>query len=183
MGTGANQTINQNNIYGYHVRQFIDLGMPQEITTKLDSDIYSLYQFSMGKNWSGKKVSPSGPVHINVPFDEPLYLQNRMVKHIEQEIPQTFPISVDIDQKINIKDIKFPLIVCGRLNQPIEGILEFSEQIHAPIFVDSLSQMRFGIEHPNLISSYDLFLDLVDINPDLIIRFGAKPVSKKQTHY
>ncbi len=179
VGTGANQTINQKNIYGYHIRQFVDIGLPQEITTKLDSDINSIYQLSMGKNWSGKSVSPSGPVHVNIPFDEPLYLQNRKASEVGKEVLHPFPMSVDIEPKFKIQDVKFLLLVCGRLSKPIEGILEFAEQINAPVFVDPLSQMRFGYEHPNLISSYDMFLDSVHINPDLIIRFGAKPVSKK----
>ncbi len=58
-------------------------------------------------------------------------------------------------------------------------IIKLSESLGAPIFADPLSRMRYGITHTNILSAYGHFLQSNDIYPDLVIRFGTKPTSKK----
>ena len=60
-----------------------------------------------------------------------------------------------------------------------DRILSLSEHINAPVLADPLSQIRYNVSHRNIISSYDNFLNNYTIEPDLVIRFGDKPISKK----
>ena len=68
----------------------------------------------------------------------------------------------------------------GRLANANETseILALSEKINAPVFADPLSQIRYTRLSQNVISGYDHFLSLAHVNPDYVLRFGAKPTSK-----
>ena len=52
IGTGANQTIVQKDIYGYYVRSSKDLGLPSEEFTNVDSSISTALQMATGVNWN-----------------------------------------------------------------------------------------------------------------------------------
>ena len=64
-GTGANQTIDQVELFGTHVRLFVDAPMPTEDD---GSD-----RLTIGfRAVSAALGAPKGPVHLNLPFEEPL---------------------------------------------------------------------------------------------------------------
>ena len=176
IGTGANQTINQQNLYGSHVCNFTDVGLPQNNNESLKDHLFTAFQHSSGLKFE----EPPGPVHLNFPFDEPLLPEN---------VSGINPLSFTFEN-IEIPVVKFsipiltkskqPLIIVG----PIEGnrhqndIIQLAEKLNAPILADPLSQLRFGTESKIVLSNYDYFLRYKKINPDLIIRFGRKPTSK-----
>ena len=63
--TGANQTVDQNRLFGSHTRWFYDPGCPDQTL-----------QESTFKSWAAQAVLRSaypdpGPVHLNIPFREP----------------------------------------------------------------------------------------------------------------
>ncbi len=67
IGTGANQTINQHNIFKNHIRWFRDLGLPSIGETgfqHLQKIAIKAYQISLTED--------RGPVHLNFPFRKPL---------------------------------------------------------------------------------------------------------------
>ena len=73
-----------------------------------------------------------------------------------------------------------PLIVVGPMedNSHQKDIISIAEKIQAPILADPLSQIRYGYNSNQILANYDYFLKIIDIQPDLIIRFGKKPISK-----
>jgi 2-succinyl-5-enolpyruvyl-6-hydroxy-3-cyclohexene-1-carboxylate synthase len=195
IGTGSNQTINQQDLYGHHVRGFADIGLPDSIE-RLISVLKKSYLISLGLNHSNKHINPAGPIHINFPFDKPLIS--------EIELNKKFKIDKGIYEKFNIQSIKpisdrelIPenllnsiinknnlLFVCG------EGLTE-NERIHlvnlaekweVPIFADPLSNIRFGFESKVIFSHYNYYLEIFS-TPELIIRFGKKPNSKLLNEY
>ena len=59
-----------------------------------------------------------------------------------------------------------------------EDLMKLSKKIKAPILADSLSQLRFNKNSDKVNVYYDSYIHLLKNKPDIILRFGEKPVSK-----
>ena len=172
LNTGENQTINQQNIYGNYVRKFQGIGLPNDNLNELTKNIISLYESSVN--------NIPGPVHINAPFEEPLI--TKLTDNID---PSKARINLENNEIYNnddfeISNLKESMIICGELSpdENHDSILLLSEFLNAPILADPTSNIRYYKSHKNIISNYNLFFKNIDINPNLIIRFGSKPTSK-----
>src|SRR5690606_33889667 len=82
------------------------------------------------------------------------------------------------------------VFVCGPMDEPgfARAMADLAERAGWPVLADPLSQLRsgdFGEEH--LIEAYDAFLrdarTADALKPDVIVRFGAMPVSKPFLQY
>ncbi|HUX59756.1 MAG TPA: 2-succinyl-5-enolpyruvyl-6-hydroxy-3-cyclohexene-1-carboxylic-acid synthase, partial [Ignavibacteriaceae bacterium] len=78
-GRGANQTINQNNLYKNHIRWFYDAGLPEMTIERI-----SKLKEETNKAFHKCLFSAKGPVHINFPFKKPFE-------------PKTFTNEIDED--------------------------------------------------------------------------------------
>ena len=180
VGTGANQTIDQKEIFGNHVRFFMDMGLPEKEYDKIERKMKkSICQLKGLKN-----EYPPGPVHLNFPFDEPLVSEN-----ISKIKKYSFYLMTKKDEKENpfemIEPSKKPLIVVGpniHVNFQNQVIL-LAEKINAPIMADPLSQHKYGFKSRNIISHYDMSLKHWPYDPDFILRIGSKPTSKILCRY
>ena len=175
--SGANQTINQNKLYGNFTRYFINIGLPENSVNSLSPKIELAYKYSKGLDYN----SPPGPVHINCPFDEPL-LPN-LIKNYQKPVINKLKLPKYILQRLKIpllKSFNNPLIIIGPFEENIyqEEIISLAKKLNAPILADPLSQLRYGYNDNLILSNYDYFLRVHDFKPDLIIRFGRKPISK-----
>ena len=175
INTGANQTINQKELYGNNVRYFKDVGLPSENVESLGAILEEGMVHVIGKQYK----LPAGPIHFNFPFDEPLF------PSLIEDSKFSFSVlkeHTNIEDNISIIDKAInPLIVMGPMenNSYQEDILQLAEIIEAPILADPLSQMRYGYTNEQIITHYDHFIHSLDSMPDLIVRFGRKPTSKK----
>jgi len=188
---GAPQAIDQLHLYGSHVKWFVEMSLPDSALSMLH------YARTVAARAAGTAVlEPAGPVHINIPLREPLIPNLRdMKKWVKVEQRNA---SMDISQgKALLSDGQFAdcleliqqakrgLIICGPIDQPgfDEAVGRLSEKTGFPILADPLSQLRSSSScKEGIIEGYDTFLKdsaLCDrLKPDLIIRFGAMPVSK-----
>ena len=166
MNSGENQTINQIDLYGKYVRNMYDLSCYKNISTL--TKIEESYDIAQGYK------SIPGPVHINIRFDEPLLDDG--IKDISYKIK----LKTSIQKKVQFKipTCKKPLIICGGLSNsnPLD-IIKLSKKLNCNIFADSLSNLRHYKED-NILVYYDHYITPSMINPDLILRFGTKPISK-----
>ena len=179
VNTGANQTINQQNLYGIYVRYFSDVGLPNKELDVLKEILDKAFHYSSGL----KLEAPPGPVHLNFPFDKPLMPESVEGINIPSLISTNHPEQeFNVEIPILTKAMR-PLIIAGPMegNTNQEEIIELGEGINAPILADPISQLRFGAENEQILANYDIFLRFKDIQPDLIIRFGRKPTSKVLT--
>lgn len=189
---GAPQAIDQIGLYGKHAKWFVEMPVPE----------YSEEMLRFVRNMAARTAAtamqnPAGVVHLNFPFREPLIpvfdeMENYMSSDdsrvmIENGYSQLTQEKFE-DLAVTIQKAKKGIIVCGQIDQDgfTESILAFAEKIGFPILADPLSQLRCGLhDKTHLIDSYDTFLRnetvIKDLQPDLVIRFGAMPISKNIT--
>ena len=190
---GAPQAIDQIHLYGQHVKWFADMALPE------NSNELIRYARTVGARAAAiASQAPAGPVHLNFPFREPLIpkldeeifeLKERPKGYVQVRNGE-LTISEDefreISQKLN--GYKKGIIVCGNIadNKFAQAVTELSTALKFPVLADPLSQLRSGL-HPleNIVEAYDTFLRNEDakeyLKPDVILRFGAMPVSKALT--
>ncbi|WP_070120387.1 2-succinyl-5-enolpyruvyl-6-hydroxy-3-cyclohexene-1-carboxylic-acid synthase [Bacillus marinisedimentorum] len=189
---GAPQAIDQLNLYGKYAKWFAEMALPEE------SDAMLRYARSFaGRAAATAKQGPAGVVHMNFPYREPL-IPDFTIDHLWEGGRMNRDAYIVISPGIKTADqallrklgaelagIENGLIVCGpNEDQGFEdAVAGLADKLQYPVLADPLSQLRSG-EHNKkwIIDGYDAFLRSEKIKkkakPDIIIRFGAMPVSK-----
>lgn len=184
---GAPQAINQINLYGDMVKWSVDFPIPDENSATLP-----FVERHIARAVNVSKTFPLGPVHINVPFREPLLIDFR------EELPETSfkksfvsegiptPEAQQIFTEI-INDTTKGFIVIGELslNTDLNNLWSFIRKVKWPVLIESLSNLRSEVPEdclPYCIATYDAILKSEEFKttvvPNTVIRFGAQPVSK-----
>lgn len=191
-GCGANQTINQINIYGNHIRKFFNAGIPSINESKLKS-----VKRIAAEAFNISLIMDRGPVHVNFPFRKPFEpdsftneVDTSFLKKVHSiDYKEKNPVNSYSEKKIAsaFKKINYTekgIIVCGPGEQSkafYKLLNRFSAKTKFPIFADSSSSARF-INNKYIITNYNSFLRLDDFikkyDPELILQFGAAPTTK-----
>lgn len=186
---GAPQAINQISLFGNYAKWFVEMALPEDRPEMLR------YTRTIASRAAGSAQSaPAGPVHLNFPFREPL-VPNLTSEDLWKR-NQYSPVHVTVgratlsDEEIDrlatqFKMIEKGLIICGAHDHPdfSNAVTKLAEQLNYPILADPLSQLRSGAHNKDyIIECYDTILRDEQISeqlkPEVIIRFGAMPVSK-----
>ncbi|MCH4826897.1 2-succinyl-5-enolpyruvyl-6-hydroxy-3-cyclohexene-1-carboxylic-acid synthase [Planococcus halocryophilus] len=181
---GAPQAINQVNLFGTHVKWATDLPMPETENQLafLTRHLHRSVQNAMSE--------PRGPVHINVPFREPLridfeqdYVSNHEIAHFGGELSLSAEIRMFLQQLL--KKEKGLLIVGEQTQKMPNEFWAFIEKLDWPVLADPLSNLRGNVPQSAkslIIDSYDALLKSErfkeTVIPDAVIRVGPQPVSK-----
>ena len=204
LDVGANQTINQNNLYKNHIRWFFDAGLPEPISRRI-KHIKALAKRAVFESY----VRSRGPVHINFPFRKP-FEPDAFTDEIDDEVFELSKLVLSEKKdlyKETEKDIlveKWFKEIASYLIKYEKGLIIAGPEIYNPIFhkacqalagllnypvlADGASQLRFG-EHSkkNIISNFEGFLRAEKyakkIQPDIIIQFGRTMISKALDGY
>ncbi len=187
---GANQTINQRNIYKNHIRYFANAGLPDlkklPYVKKLAEDAirFSIYD-------------DMGPVHLNFPFEKPFepktYTDIVDVKLIEKVFTNSsFVLPAQKQPGINFDSLakKFSKIERGLIIASVNLydknfptlLSKFSKLLGYPVYIDGSSSLRFGNKkNINVIDNLTALVRAKDFqkyfDPDLIIQFGSTPIA------
>jgi 2-succinyl-5-enolpyruvyl-6-hydroxy-3-cyclohexene-1-carboxylate synthase len=194
---GAAQTIDQNRLYGSHVKWFVEVALP-EATHPMLRYARTLAARAVAQ----ASDSPAGPVHLNFPFREPLVPRaGTELKTSEgradgrpwvrvTKSPRTLGHDDAAKVAARLTAAQRPIVVCGpqydvELAKPVTSL---ARAIGAPVLADPLSQVRWGIHDRKLVvDSYDAFLRHERISSaldaDLIVRIGGTPTSKALLQY
>lgn len=195
--TGANQTINQDNIYKNNIRFFYDTGLP-------DLKVKSIRKFKdiVIRAFDTANRADKGPVHFNLPFEKPLE-PDTYTDSIEENILFETLAEENFLQnknKINPQNKKSINTLISFLQKSDKGLItvgagkfdhsffklvnECSLKFSIPVFADAASGLRFNkCEIPNLITNYDSFIHsdnfIKVFKPKFIIHFGRPLTSPR----
>src|SRR5690554_2227318 len=199
LNTGANQTINQNNLYKNHIRWFVDVGLPEPIPRRI-RHIKAVAKRAVYESL----VHSKGPVHLNFPFRKPFEpddytdeIYDDVIKTAEMVLPDKKTLFEENGRNISSeKWFKEVIDFTSRLRKGliIAGPENYNERFHKncqklasilgyPILADGASQLRFGKHNKeNILFSFEGFLRSVFFNgkyqPEIILQFGRTVTSK-----
>ncbi len=189
---GAPQTINQINLFGAHVKWFVDLAEPDAAP-----ELLRYMRSVAGRAVALARRGPAGPVHINCPYREPLLPDSAAAFTAPQARPEDRPyVTVSAGRRApdaayvaalaaDLSAISRGLIICGPQDDPVlaDALTRLAGALGYPILADPLSGLRNGNHDRALVlDCYDAFLRdagfVERFAPEVVLRFGAMPVSK-----
>jgi 2-succinyl-5-enolpyruvyl-6-hydroxy-3-cyclohexene-1-carboxylate synthase len=191
---GAPQAIDQLHMYGQYAKWFVDLALPEE-----QPGMHRYVRTVAGRAVATAAAYPAGVVHLNFPFREPLVpnlnfpnLWNKIDdRNTYLHIPTTSQVLSDFEMdKIAhlVQEETNGLIICGEHNEQdfANTIQKLSGHLKFPVLADPISNLRSGIHNQQgIITSYNTLLNdpvlLEELKPNIVIRFGAMPISKPLT--
>lgn len=186
---GDGQTIVQHEVFKNHIQ--FSTTIPEN---KWDKEQIWFVKRKLSEAFYRANGLTKGPVHINLPFSEPLYQQ---VEISEEEI--IAPITV-LESNLQLTDDQLSvlmktwstsnkkMVLCGQMspNEALENQLKFlSEDPSVLILVENTSNLI----HTQFVHCIDRTLqgikeeDLADFAPDLLVVLGGAVVSKKIKAY
>lgn len=185
---GSPQTIPQPGMFGPNVRWAADLPLPSgdtAVAARFAAFATRAVHVSLG--------DLPGPVHLNMPFDEPLVAAPGehpppapgVIEVGEPVRAQPAPATAELELAANVlAHARRPLIVAGPETGglPASEVAALAAALDAPVLADPLSGLRTGAhDRSRILDSYDAVLRdprSGAIAPDCILRFGAIPTSK-----
>ncbi|RCS27342.1 2-succinyl-5-enolpyruvyl-6-hydroxy-3-cyclohexene-1-carboxylic-acid synthase [Polaribacter sp. WD7] len=176
---GDGQTIRQENVFNNHILCSANLIENTKFTARNSQLIGEALQTA---------TSQKGPVHINVPFDEPLYdTVSELKSYHFPKISTSFldNSNIDYDNLASIwsaSDKKMILVGVNYPNEQLHRLIDlYAEDDSVLIFTETTSNLH----HKKAINSIDQLIfslnedDFKALQPDVLITFGGMIVSKR----
>jgi len=203
--SGANQTTDQEALYGDAVRWYRTLPEPAPEARRLRS-----LRVTAARAVTKSTGTPAGPVHLNVPFQKPLEptpVPGDVPAAFEQEAPLAvdgregpFVETTRGRQRLDDTDVRAVarvlddadrgLLVAGPADEPTpsrDALGALADATGFPVLADPLSGHRFGphVADRAVCGGYDSYLDGASEwpEPEVVVRTGASPTSKVLRQY
>jgi 2-succinyl-5-enolpyruvyl-6-hydroxy-3-cyclohexene-1-carboxylate synthase len=175
---GDGQTIRQENVFKNH--SLYNANLTEEASVENDLNINKAIN---------KAFAKKGPVHINAPFEEPLY---QTVSKLDVDV--TISAVSKSNYKISVEEIieftniwnksKKKLILVGE-NKPNEIDAEIIESFAKDESVIVMTETTSNLQHPSFLNNIDTIItpftkkEFTTFQPDILITFGGMVVSKR----
>jgi len=188
---GAPQAIDQAHLYGRNAKWFVDMALPE------GSDAALRYaRATAARAVATALAGPSGPIHINMPFREPLTppaegINGNLYARRDSRPYITVADAPRVPSPEIVAEVAHDLlvrphgaIVCGPQPDPrlAPAVAELAAALDYPIFADPLSGVRCGShDRSHVLDCYDALLRderTARLPLQAVLRFGAMPASK-----
>jgi 2-succinyl-5-enolpyruvyl-6-hydroxy-3-cyclohexene-1-carboxylate synthase len=193
----AGQAINQVNLYGIYPNWHTELALPE-------TGLLAYLRQTVVQAWDRSQFPQPGPVHLNIPFREPLaptpdpaleassqgFDEANFFQMVRPRVAKNDRVSLDLDD-LPLQtwlDCDRGLIIAGPAIPACaatycQAISQLSQTLGWPVLAEGLSPLRnYADLNPNLISTYDILLRNSDcaaqLQPKQVIRIGELPTSK-----
>lgn len=175
---GDGQTIRQQNVYENH--SVFNANLTEEASVENDLKINKAIETAILKK---------GPVHINAPFEEPLYdTVETLTVHSKITVLEPFLETKSIENSDEFVSVwnsaKRKLIMVG-VNEANTIDEEIIEKLANDPSVVVLTETTSNLHNPNFIGSIDTLItpfedvDFKDFQPEILVTFGGMIVSKR----
>jgi len=207
--SGANQTADQEKLYGDSVRMYADLPEPAAADRALRS-----LRTTVDRAVAVAEGADPGPVHLNVPFAKPLEptpvpgdvpdnldstaATGRSGPFVDVTPGTPEPDDAGLRELAAALEADRGVIVAGPADPPgldPEAVTALSHATGYPVLADPLSGLRFGghTRVAPVLGAYDAYLSGAVAGPDetqrgwddpaVVLRLGASPTSKRLRTY
>lgn len=175
---GDGQTIRQVNVYENH--SLYNANLTAEVSLENDAKINRAINTAVAKK---------GPVHINAPFEEPLY-QTTASKTVEPLLstlanePDNWDPQALISAATVWNSSQKKLILVG-VNEPNAIDKAILDALANEPSVVVMTETTSNLHHPTFINNIDSIItpftasDFLDFQPDILLTFGGMVVSKR----
>lgn len=173
---GDGQTIRQQNVFANHI--LYNGNLNEEASADNDHKICEALDITELKK---------GPVHINIPFEEPLYdtVSKLSYTPVLSSIPIELTPTEDFSNFLPIwNKAKRKLILVG-VNYPNQIELDVIKQLAKDPSVVVMTETTSNLHHPSFINKIDVFITPFDqaqfeeLQPEVLLTFGGMIVSKR----
>ncbi|WP_185881874.1 2-succinyl-5-enolpyruvyl-6-hydroxy-3-cyclohexene-1-carboxylic-acid synthase [Blattabacterium cuenoti] len=183
INTLEGQTIHQENIFQNHVESSIQL-------TEDETQLGLWYNDRLINESINRCIEKKKPIHINIPFSEPLYETTEFL-HVKPKIINTYPVKNCIEkpkyyrkEKHIWKKSKKKMILLGLYNtgKKLEKILnklsidpsiviftETTSHVYGKFFFSCIDQLLFSMKYP----------EWIKLRPHILLTIGGNIISKK----
>jgi 2-succinyl-5-enolpyruvyl-6-hydroxy-3-cyclohexene-1-carboxylate synthase len=195
-GIGANQTVNQERFLEPSTRLALSAD-PRGLAAMAPAALEALAQ----RAWAAAHAAPAGPVHLNLPLEEPLHAALAELEQLAAAPPDPRPApppppaaTAAVMAAAALPSAPSPLdphrpgaVVVGPWRGPLAQLPAFAEALARwqaatgwPVLADGLSGLR-GTPGLRLIHSYDLLLEAGHGLPPApqLLRLGPMPASRR----
>jgi 2-succinyl-5-enolpyruvyl-6-hydroxy-3-cyclohexene-1-carboxylate synthase len=179
-GVGANQTIDQRELFGGYVKRFVEAGVPGE-----QPDVS--HWFAVGSAATDvARRHPPGPAHVNLPFREPLAPSADDIQIGHHDLPSpgrgragARTRRTDVETLAEwMKGVEQGVLFAGSLRRDASPVVDLARTLGWALIAEPTSGLRI----PGALSAGAFLLAsesfLSTHVPELVVQVGAAPTSR-----
>ncbi len=177
-GIGAPQTIDQIELYGDVVRLFVAVDVP-------DAELAHTWRDLATDAWLAAAGLDGGPVHLNLPFREPLVGAIGELPPVTDEAGDPFDDAVWFMTRLSMEELAAMvchprgIVVAGRGVDDADAVAALADALGWPVLADP----RSGCRHlPQAVCSFDSLVRHTPFAsahaPEVVLHLGEAPASK-----